>query len=203
MRAHQEVDVFDGDGALRHAAPWNVVGIRRIACGRRIPIFAGVQVALHVPGARGVIDVVFCSGRAESGSRIEMIASQGHAAADDAIGRSCWLKAETVGRSRIDRTIEMVCGHEFAQIRTAHEFALVAEGVVEVEIIDAELVGNGRIAVVRYTAGDPMVAAYRLDIPDFIHVGDDDAVRLVGAVCREQFRKARNACSRGVHVWQD
>ena len=26
-----------------------------------------------------------------------------------------------------------------------------------------------------------MVAAYRLDVPDFTHVGDDDAVRLVGA----------------------
>lgn len=68
---------------------------------------------MHVPGgARGVIDVVFCSGRAESGSRIEVIASQVRDA-DDTL--EAFLLAESRNRwtERIDRTIEMVCGHEF------------------------------------------------------------------------------------------
>ncbi len=104
---------------------------------------------------------------------------------------------------RARRAAEVVRFDEFREIGAAHEFAGVAERVVEIEVVDAELVGDGRIAVVRHAARDPMVAADGLDIPDFVHIGDDDAVRFVCSVRFEQLREALDAFARGVDVWQD
>lgn len=195
MRAHQEVDVFDGDGALwrstmecRRNPAYSVrtAGQSSLGFGWRCGMYQ----------ARGsVIDGSFAVARTENGSQLKWLRLKA-AAADDAIG-AFLLAGRNRWTGRIDRTVEMVCGHEFAQIRTAHEFALVAEGVVEVEITStAELVRmvtRGR----RY-GGRSMVAAYRLDAPDFAHVGDDDAVRLWVPVCRWDRKSARNACSRSV-----
>ena len=103
------------------------------------------------------------------------------------------LESEAATCSRAHSAVKVVRVHEFAQIGTAHEFALGVEGIVEVEIVDAELVGDGRIAVVRHAAGDPMVPADRFDIPDFVYVGNDDAVRFVGAVCFKQFGETCDA----------
>ena len=200
VRAHQEVDVFERHSVLRHAAPRNIVGCGRVAGGRRIPVLAWIEVALHVPGTRRVVDAVFGGGGAESRARIEMVVTQRraataiaaavHAAVSESARR---LESEAATCCRAHSAVKVVRVHEFAQIGTAHEFALGVEGVVEVEIVDAELVGDGRIAVVRHAAGDPMVPADCFDVPDFVYVGNDDAVRFVGAVCFKQFGKTCDA----------
>ena len=112
------------------------------------------------------------------------------------------LESEAATRSRAHSAVKVVRVHEFAQIGTAHEFALGVEGVVEVEIVDAELVGDGRIAVVRHAAGDPMVPADCFDVPDFVYVGNDDAVQFVGAVCFKQFGETCDAFARRGYVRQ-
>ena len=96
----------------------------------------------------------------------------------------------------------MVAFDEFRQVVAAHEFARVAEGVVEIEIVDAKLVGNNRAFVVRHAAGDPMVSTDGFDVPDFVHIRNDDAVRFVRPVCFEQFSEALHTFARGVDVRQ-
>ena len=200
VRAHQKINVFERHSVLRHTTPRNIVGRGRVTGGRRIPILAWIEVALHVPGARRVVDAVFGGGGAEGCARIEMVVTQRRAATATAatvhadVSESARrLESEAATRSRAHSAVKVVRVHEFAQIGTAHELALGAEGVVEVEIVDAELVGDGRIAVVRHAAGDPMVPADRFDIPDFVYVGNDDAVRFVGAVCFKQFGETCDA----------
>ena len=103
---------------------------------------------------------------------------------------------------RAGRAAEMVAFDEFRQVVAAHEFARVAEGVVEIEIVDAKLVGNNRAFVVRHAAGDPMVSTDGFDVPDFVHIRNDDAVRFVRPVCFEQFSEALHTFARGVDVRQ-
>ena len=103
------------------------------------------------------------------------------------------LESEAATCSRAHSAVKVVRIHEFTQIGTAHEFTLGVEGVVEVEIVDAELVGDRGIAVIGHAAGDPMVSADRFDIPDFVYVGNDDAIRFVGAVCFKQFGETCDA----------
>ena len=100
------------------------------------------------------------------------------------------------------RAAEMMRFNEFLQVVAAHEFARVAEGVVEIEIVDAKLVGNNRAFVVRHAAGDPMVSTDGFDVPDFVHIRNDDAVRFVRPVCFEQFSEALHTFARGVDVRQ-
>ena len=178
MRGQQEIDVFEAYLGFRHAAPGNVVGLRRVAGGRRIPILAGVEVALHVPGAGRVVDVILRRRRAERLARVE------------------------VARRGVHGAVEMMRGHELTQIGAAQVFAPFAERVGEIEIVDAELVGDRGVAVVGNPAGDPMMPADGLDVPDLVHVGDDHAVRLVRAVGFEQFAQADDALARGGDVWQ-
>ena len=177
MRSQQEVDVLDGHGVLRFKAPWNIIRFGRAVCR-----FDGVKLAVHVPGARRVVDMVLRGGGAEHDARVAVAVV--HAAL------------------RAGRAAEMVAFDEFRQVVAAHEFARVAEGVVEIEIVDAKLVGNNRAFVVRHAAGDPMVSTDGFDVPDFVHIGNDDAVRFVRPVCFEQFGQTFHAFARGVDVRQ-
>ena len=177
VRTEQEVDVLDGHGVLRFKAPWNIIRFR----GKVFRI-GRIEIAVHVPGAWRVVDVVLRGGGAEHDARVAVAAV--HAAL------------------RTRRAPKMVRFDEFLQIGATHEFARVAEGVIKIEIVDAKLVGDDRAFVVRHAAGDPMVAADGFDVPDFVHVGNDDAVRFVRSVCFEQFGEAFHAFARGVDVRQ-
>ncbi len=103
---------------------------------------------------------------------------------------------------RAGRAAEMMRFDEFRQVGAAHEFARVAEGVIKIEIVDAKLVGDDGAFVVRHAAGDPVVAADGFDVPDFVHVGNDDAVRFVRSVRFKQFGQTFHAFARGVDVRQ-
>ena len=177
MRAEQEVDVLDGHGVLRFKAPWNIIRF-----GRVIFRVVQVEIAVHIPSARRVVDVVLHGGGAEYDARVAVAA----------------VHADLHAR----RATEMMRFDEFLQVGAAHEFARVAESVVEIEIVDAKLVGNNRAFVVRHAAGDPMVPADGFDVPDFVHIRNDDAVRFVGSVHFEQFSEALHAFARGVDVRQ-
>ncbi len=136
-----------------------------------------VEEALHVPGARRVVDVVGIGVGTEGVARIE---------------RGDVLHGQ----------IQMVAFDELAQIRGAHVLLLVAEGVVEVEFVDAELVRHGHVRLVRHTLGDPMVAADGFEPPDLIDVGEGDAVHLVGAVLFEQRAETGHAFAGGLDIRQ-
>ena len=177
MRAEQEVDVLDGHGVLRFKAPWNIIRF-----GRVIFRVVQVEIAVHIPSARRVVDVVLHGGGAEYDARVAVAA----------------VHADLHAR----RAAKMMRFDEFLQVVAAHEFARVAEGVVEIEIVDAKLVGNNRAFVVRHAAGDPMVSTDGFDVPDFVHIRNDDAVRFVGSVHFEQFSEALHTFARGVDVRQ-
>ena len=177
VRTEQEVDILDGHGILRFETPWNIVRFR----GKVFRV-GRIEIAVHVPGAWRVVDVVLRGGGAEYDTRVAVAAV--HAAL------------------RTRRAPKMVRFDEFLQIGAAHEFARVAEGVVEVEIVDAELVGDDGAFVVRHAAGDPVVAADGFDVPDFVHVGNDDAVRFVRSVRFKQFGEALHAFAGGADIRQ-
>ena len=177
MRAEQEVDVLDGHGVLRFKAPWNIIRF-----GRVIFRVVQVEIAVHIPSARRVVDVVLHGGGAEYDARVAVAA----------------VHADLHAR----RATEMMRFDEFLQVGAAHEFARVAESVVEIEIVDAKLVGNNRAFVVRHAAGDPMVSTDGFDVPDFVHIRNDDAVRFVRPVCFEQFSEALHTFARGIDVRQ-
>ena len=177
VRTEQEVDILDGHGILRFETPWNVVRFR----GKVFRV-GRIEIAVHVPGARRVVDMVLRGGGAEHDARVAVAAV--HAAL------------------RAGRAAEMMRFDEFRQVGAAHEFARVAEGVVEVEIVDAELVGDDGAFVVRHAAGDPVVAADGFDVPDFVHVGNDDAVRFVRSVRFKQFGEALHAFAGGADIRQ-
>ena len=177
MRAEQEVDVLDGHGVLRFKAPWNIIRF-----GRVIFRVVQVEIAVHIPSARRVVDVVLHGGGAEYDTRVAVAAV--HAAL------------------RTRRAPKMVRFDEFRQVGAAHEFARVAEGVIKIEIVDAELVGDDGAFVVRHAAGDPVVAADGFDVPDFVHVGNDDAVRFVRSVRFKQFGEALHAFAGGADIRQ-
>ena len=163
MRRHQKVDVLDRHLVLRRPAPRDVVGGRRVAGRGRIPILARVQVTLHVPGARRVVDMVLDGAGAEHHTRVDVVRQHGG-------------DAETGALRGPHGTAQMVPIDEFAQVRAAHEEPPLAERVGEVEVVDAQLVGDRRIAVVGHTARNPVVPTDCLDIPDLVHVGNDHAV---------------------------
>ena len=97
----------------------------------------------------------------------------------------------------------MVCGNPLAQVGRAQVLALLAVRVVEVEGVNAQLVGHGDVAVVRHAAGDPVVAAHGLQPPDLVHVAEGDAVHLVGAVALQQGAQAQHAVAGAGGVGQD
>ena len=79
---------------------------------------------------------------------------------------------------------------------------LVAERVVEVEFVDAELVRHGHVCLVRHTLGDPVVAADGFKPPDLIHIGEGDTVHFVRAVLFEQRAETCHAFTGGLDVRQ-
>ena len=63
--------VLDGHLALGHAAPGDVVALGRVVGLGTVPYIAGVKTALHVPGARRVVDVVAVTVRAKGLARVK------------------------------------------------------------------------------------------------------------------------------------
>ena len=177
VRTEQEVDILDGHGILRFETPWNIVRFR----GKVFRV-GRIEIAVHVPGAWRVVDVVLRGGGAEYDTRVAVAAV--HAAL------------------RTRRAPKMVRFDEFLQIGATHEFTCVAEGVIKIEIVDAKLVGDDGAFVVRHAAGDPVVAADGFDVPDFVHVGNDDAVRFVRSVRFKQFGEALHAFAGGADIRQ-
>ncbi len=136
-----------------------------------------VEEALHVPGARRVVHVVGIGVGAERVARIER-------------------------RGAFHRQVQMVVFDELAEVGGAHVVLLVAQSVIEVEFVDAELVRHRHIRFVRHTLGDPMMAADGFQPPDLVHVGERDAVHLVGAVFLKQRAQTLHALTSGFDVRQ-
>ena len=178
MGAQHVLHVFDGDLAIGLASPWNVVRGRLVVGVLTVPLLVvRVEETLHVPGARGVVDVVGIGVGAERVTRIE---------------RGDVLHGQ----------VQMVAFDEFTEVRGAHMLLLVAERVVEVEFVDAELVRHGHVCFVRHTLGNPVVAADGFKPPDLIHIGEGDTVHLVRAVLFEQSAETCHAFTGGLDVRQ-
>ena len=176
--AQHVLHVFDGDLAIRLASPWNVVRSRLVVGVLTVPLLVvRVEETLHVPGARGVVNMVGIRVGAERVARVE---------------RGDVLHGQ----------VQMVAFDEFAEVRGAHVLLLVAERVVEVEFVDAELVRHGHVCFVRHTLGDPVVASDGFKPPDLVHIGEGDTVHLVRAVLFEQRAETGYTFAGGLDVRQ-
>ena len=176
------LDVLDGHLALGHATPGDVIALGRVVGVGTVPHIAGIEAALHVPGARRVVDVVAVAVRAKGLARVE---DRGGTVALDA-----------------QRQVQMPLGHPGAQVGGAHVVDLSALGVVQVKAIDTQLVGHGHIGVIGHALGDPVVAADGLEPPDLVNVTKGDAVVLVGAVALEQVAQDAHTVAGGLGVRQ-
>ena len=176
------LNVLDGHLALGHTAPGDVIALGRVVGVGTIPHVAGVEAALHVPGARRVVDMVAVAVRTKGLARVK--------------DRSRTVALDT------QRQVQMPLGHPGAQVGGAHVVGLVALGVVQVKAVDAQLVGHGHIGVVRHAPGDPVVTADGLEPPDLVHVAKGDAVVLVGAVALEQLAQNTHAVAGGLGIRQ-
>ena len=144
-----------------------------------IPHFVvGVEEALHPPCARRVVHVVGIGVGAESVARVER-------------------------RRRFDGQVEMVALDELAKVGGAHVLGLLAQSVVQIEFVDAQLVRHGHVCRIRHTLGDPMMAADGFHPPDLVHVGEGNAVHLIGAVFLKQRAQALHAFTGRLDIRQD
>jgi hypothetical protein len=91
---------------------------------------------------------------------------------------------------------------ELGEIGGAHVVFLIAEGVVKVEFVDAELIRHRDIGLVRHALGDPMMAADRFQPPDLAGIAERDPVHLVGAVLLQQCAQAGHAFAGGGDIRQ-
>ena len=172
VQGEHVLHVLDRDLALGLAAPRDAVALGAKVSARRGGLPGArvrAQEALHVPGARRVVDVIRVRVTAEGVARVEVPAA--HA----------------------EREVEVIGVHPLAQVSRAEVLALLAKRVREVKVVDAQLVGHGHIAVVGHAPGDPVVAAHGLEPPDLVGVREGDAVHLVGAVALEQGAEALHA----------
>ena len=182
MTGEHVLNVLDGHLALGHAAPGDVVALGRKVSVGTIPHVAGVEAALHVPGARRVVDMVAVAVGAKGLARVE----------------------DRCGTVALDtqRQVKMPLGHPGAQAGRAHVVGLVALGVVQVKAVDTQLVGHGHIGVVGHALGNPVVAADGLEPPNLVHVAKGDTVVLVGAVALEQIAQDTHAVAGRLGVRQ-
>ena len=165
MARKHVLDVLDGHLALGHTAPGDVVALGRVIGVGTVPHIAGVEAALHVPGARRVVDVVAVAVGAKGLARVK---DRSRAVALDA-----------------QRQVQMPLGHPGAQVGRAHMIGLGAFSIVQVKAVDTQLVGHGHIGVIGHALGNPVVTADGLEPPDLVHVAKGDTVVLVGAVALE------------------
>ena len=68
-------------------------------------------------------------------------------------------------------------------------------------MIQAELVGHDDHTVVRHALGNPVMAAHSFQPPDFVGVGEGDAVHLVGAEFLKQRAEALDALWESYDDW--
>ena len=176
------LDVLDGHLVLGHAAPGDIVALGRVVGLGTVPHVTGVEAALHVPGARRVVDVVAVAVRAKGLARVE---DRRRAVALDA-----------------QRQVQMPLGHPGAQVGGAHVVGLGALGVVQVKAVDTKLVGHGHIGVIGHALGDPVVATDGLEPPDLVNVTKGNAIVLISAVALEQVAQDTNAVAGRLGVRQ-
>ena len=169
---------------LRRERPGQVVALGREVGLRAVPfVRRRVEIALHVPGAGRVVGVIRNGMAAQRGAHV----------------KAGLLR----GRDGGHRQIQMVLLDEVDHVRGAEVIPLRAEGVGEVEEVDALLVGHDDVAVVRNAFGDEVVAADGLHPPDLMGVLEADAVHLVGAIPAQQLGQPQHALAGGVDVGED
>ena len=57
-----------------------------------------------------------------------------------------------------------------------------AKGILEVEAVQAEFIGQDRVAILGEAVGHPVVAPDGLEPPDILAIGEGNAISLVGAI---------------------
>ena len=176
--AQHVLDILDGHLALRLTGPRDVVGGGLVVGVRAVPhLVVRVEEALHVPGARGVVHVVGVGVGAEGIARVER-------------------------GSVLHREVQMVGFDEFGKVFGTHVRFLVTQSVLKVEFVDTELVRHGHVGLVRHALGNPVMAAHSFQPPDFVGVGEGDAIHLVGAEFLKQRAEALDALACGLDIRQ-
>ena len=87
----------------------------------------------------------------------------------------------------------MIRLYEFFQIRRAHIFLLLPEGIGKIKPVDSKLVRHDHIDIIRHSARHPVMSADCLHPPDLVPILKCDAVHLIGTVLLQQASKTSDA----------
>ena len=176
VRGQHILDILRGDLLFRHHAPGQIIRLGGVICAGAVPHpGVGVQAAQHIPGAGRIVNMIGVRVAAEGIARVQRA---------------------------VLRKVQMVLCNELFQICRAQVIFLCTAGIFQIKCIHAKLIGHHHIAVVRHTAGHPVVAADRFQPPDLVHVLERDAVHLIGAVRLQQTAQPLHALAGRVDVRQ-
>ena len=89
----------------------------------------------------------------------------------------------------------MIRLYEFFQIRRAHIFLLLPEGIGKIKPVDSKLVRHDHIDIIRHSARHPVMSADCLQPPDLILILKCNAVHLIGAVLLQQASQTSDTLS--------
>ena len=98
--------------------------------------------------------------------------------------------------------VQVMLLHKVLQIGRAEVFPPLPEGVVEIEVIQAELVWHDDHTIIRHALCNPVMAADGFQPPHLVLVGEGHAVGLIGAVLLQQRTHPQHTLPGGVDVGQ-
>ena len=94
----------------------------------------------------------------------------------------------------------MMVLNEGDQVGRTQVFLFLSESIRQIQAVNPQLIGHDGIAVIRYAAGNPVMAADGLHPPDLIGILKADAVHLIRAVLFQQTAEQFNAFSCAANV---
>ena len=94
----------------------------------------------------------------------------------------------------------MIFPDEFPKIRGAEMVLLLSECILQIKAVDAELIGNHHIGLIRHSLRDPVMPPDRLKPPDLMDIGKGDPVHLIGSVLLEELSEAEHPLPGAVNV---
>ena len=98
------------------------------------------------------------------------------------------------------RQVQVMGVDELLQIRRAHMRFLRRKGVLQIEAVDAELIGHHHIGFIRHPLCHPVMSADGLQPPDFLMILKSNTVHFIGTVLLQQASQPLYALSCTMYV---
>ena len=166
--------IFRRDLLFRNHAPRNVIGQWCVIGVRTVPVYGiRIQIPFHVPGSRRIVYMVGI-----------VMASEGIS----------WIQNTVHGK------IQMVFFDKFFQVRGAHVFFLLAQCVLQIKCIDAQLVRHYHIHIIRHFSCHPVMSADCLQPPDLVSILESDSIIFICSIRFQKMSQSGNTLAGALNI---